>query len=123
VRISEDVSERELKTFAEFWPFYVGEHSRPLTRLLHATGTLASTILIIALLSTGRWRWLPLALVVGYATAWAAHFFVEHNRPATFKYPLWSFLADYKMVALMLTGRMRREVARARATHAADATR
>ncbi|HEV2708296.1 MAG TPA: DUF962 domain-containing protein [Pyrinomonadaceae bacterium] len=106
---------QSFKSFAEFWPFYVEEHSRPLTRLLHATGTLLSSLLLIVLLWTGRWRWLPLALVVGYATAWVAHFFVEHNRPATFKYPLWSFLADYKMVALMLTGRMGREVERARA--------
>ncbi|HYE16603.1 MAG TPA: DUF962 domain-containing protein [Pyrinomonadaceae bacterium] len=108
------MADQELRTFAEFWPFYVREHSRQGTRLLHAAGTLASTALLVALLTTGRWRWLPLVLVVGYAAAWAGHFFVEHNRPATFKYPLWSFAADYKMVALMLTGRMNREVERAR---------
>jgi hypothetical protein len=52
--------------------------------------------------------------VPGYAAAWAGHFFVEHNRPATFKHPLWSLAGDYKMVALMLAGRMDEEVARAR---------
>ena len=103
-----------MKTFAEFWPFYVMEHSRAGTRLLHAAGTIASTTLLIVLLVTGRWLWLPLALVVGYGAAWVAHFFVEHNRPATFKHPLWSFMADYKMVALMLAGRMGDEVERAR---------
>ena len=108
------MAEAEMRTFSEFWPFYVREHSRSGTRLLHAAGTIASTSLLVALLATGRWRWLPLVLVVGYAAAWAGHFFVEHNRPATFKYPLWSFAADYKMVALMLTGRMNREVERAR---------
>jgi hypothetical protein len=102
-----------MRTFGEFWPFYVAEHSRKGTRLLHAAGTLGSTALVVVLLATGRWRWLPLALVVGYAAAWVAHFFVEHNRPATFKHPLWSFAADYKMVALMLAGRMDREVERA----------
>jgi hypothetical protein len=51
-------------------------------------------------------------LAVGYAFAWFAHFFVEHNKPATFKYPLWSFASDYKMVFYMLTGRMNREVER-----------
>jgi hypothetical protein len=110
------MAEVEMKTFAEFWPFYVREHSRAGTRLLHAAGTLTSTALLIFLLATARWRWLPLVLVVGYAAAWVGHFFVEHNRPATFKHPLWSFAADYKMVALMLTGRMGREVERAQRT-------
>ena len=100
--------EQELRSFAEFWPHYLAEHSRTGTRLLHAAGTLASTVLVVALVWSGRWRWLPLALVVGYAAAWIGHFFIEHNRPATFKHPLWSFAADYKMVALMLAGKLRR---------------
>ena len=112
------MAESEMRTFAEFWPFYVREHSRPGTRALHAVGTLTGTALFVGLAATGRWRWLPLALVPGYAAAWVGHFFVEHNRPATFKHPLWSFLGDYKMVALMLAGRMNEEVARA---HAAGA--
>ena len=106
--------QQELKSFAEFWPHYVAEHSRPGTRALHAAGTTTSTMLAVALVATGRWRWLPLAFVTGYAAAWAGHFLVEHNRPATFQHPLWSFAADYKMVALMLTGRMGGEVERAR---------
>ena len=109
------MSESEMKTFAEFWPFYVREHSRPATRALHAAGTLAGTALLVYLAATGRWRWLPVALVPGYAAAWVGHFFVEHNRPATFKHPLWSLAGDYKMVALMLAGRMGHEVERARA--------
>ena len=103
----------EMKTFAEFWPFYVREHSRPGTRALHLAGTLAGMALLVALAATGRWRWLPLALAPGYAAAWAGHFFVEHNRPATFQHPLWSLAGDYKMVALMLAGRMDEEVKRA----------
>ena len=107
------MAERELKTFAEFWPHYVREHSRPATRWLHAAGTLTGIALLIFFAATGRWLWLPLALVPGYGFAWAGHFFVEHNRPATFKHPLWSLAGDYKMVALMLVGRMGEEVARA----------
>lgn len=107
------MAEQEMKSFRDFWPYYVREHSRPATRIMHATGTIVSTILIVEMFISGNWLMLPAALAVGYAFAWAAHFFVEHNRPATFKHPLWSFAADYKMVALMLTGRMRREVERA----------
>ena len=105
---------QELNSFAEFWPYYVNEHSQPATRALHAAGTITSTALALTLLARGKWRWLPLALVPGYAAAWAGHYLVEHNRPATFKHPLWSFLADYKMVGLMLAGRMEEEVARSR---------
>jgi hypothetical protein len=115
--------ESEMKSFQEFWPFYVREHSRPATRALHAAGTITGTALLVAFAATGRWRWLPVALVPGYAAAWVGHFFVEHNRPATFKHPLWSFMGDYKMVALMLAGRMSEEVVRAAAVEPASGVR
>jgi hypothetical protein len=110
----EDAMSDEMKSFEEFWPFYVREHGEPLTRALHAAGTVASASLLVGLLATGRWRWLPVVLAAGYGPAWVAHFFVEHNRPATFKHPLWSLMGDYKMFALMVAGRMGEEVERAR---------
>ena len=100
----------EIKSFEEFWPFYVAEHSRPRTRALHFAGTAAALATLAGLAASRKWKWLPLALVPGYAAAWAGHFLVEKNRPATFKYPLWSLMADQKMFALMLAGRMDEEV-------------
>jgi len=50
--------------------------------------------------------------VLPYALAWISHFFVEGNKPATFEHPLWSWLADQKMVGMMLVGRMDKEVER-----------
>ena len=93
------------KSFSDFWPFYVAEHSRPATRWLHLIGTSAGIALLVYLIASGRWWLFFLALVPGYGFAWAAHFFVERNRPATFKYPLWSFMGDYKMIACMLMRR------------------
>ncbi|HEY9502887.1 MAG TPA: DUF962 domain-containing protein [Pyrinomonadaceae bacterium] len=95
------------KSFSEFWPFYVAEHSKPATRWLHLIGTIIGTASMVFLLASGRWWLIPLGLIPGYALAWFAHFVIEKNRPATFQYPLWSFMGDYKMIALMLTGKMR----------------
>jgi hypothetical protein len=94
------------QSFAEFWPFYVAEHSQPATRVLHLIGTTLGVALVVYFIATGRWWLILFALVPGYGFAWLAHFLVEKNRPATFKYPLWSLMGDYKMIGLMLTGRM-----------------
>jgi hypothetical protein len=53
------------------------------------------------------------ALLSGYGFAWVAHFFIEHNRPATFKYPFYSFASDWKMWAYWLTGRLGPELEKA----------
>jgi len=102
----------EPRTFAEFWPVYVMAHSQLLTRVFHSVGTLIGWSLLLAAIVLRR-PWLILAaLLVPYALAWFSHFFVEHNRPATFGHPLWSWLADQKMVAMVLAGRMGHEVKR-----------
>lgn len=110
----------DFKSFAEFWPYYVAEHSKRGTRALHVAGTAIGTACALALIITGRWRLLPLAFVPGYAAAWAGHFLIEHNRPATFKHPLWSFIGDYRMLALTLAGRMDREIERVASGRASD---
>lgn len=57
--------------------------------------------------------WLVLlGAVLGYGPAWVGHFFIEHNRPATFKYPLWSLASDFKMFLYFVTGRMGAEMER-----------
>ncbi len=100
------------RSFSEFWPYYLGEHRHPLNRALHYLGTGTAYSLVGWFAWHGRWSLLPVALLVGYAAAWVGHFFVERNRPASFKYPLWSFCADAKMLAYVLTGRMGREMIR-----------
>jgi hypothetical protein len=101
-----------MKSFDDFWPHYVAEHGQPATRTLHAIGTGVGVACAVALIASRKWKWLPLALVPGYGAAWASHFLIEKNKPATFEHPLWSFMGDYKMIGLMLTGRMDEEIAR-----------
>lgn len=102
-----------MRTFAEFWPFYLREHAQPATRALHLAGTTLSLLLVLCALALRRPWLLAAAAVCGYAFAWVGHFFVEHNRPATFKHPLWSLRADWKMWALALRGRLEPELRRA----------
>jgi hypothetical protein len=100
------------QNFSEFWDFYVHEHSVPLNRALHFVGSLLSLAILFSLMWFGYWYYFPLAFVQGYAWAWAGHFLVEKNRPATFRFPLWSFAADWVMVWYMLQGKMSAEVQR-----------
>ncbi len=107
------------QSFEEFWPFYVKEHSKKSTRVLHFVGTTAAMACLAGGLLTKR-RWLlAVAPFAGYGPAWISHFFIENNRPATFKYPLWSLKADLVMWSKMAAGKMDAEVARVLADEAA----
>lgn len=98
------------KNFAEFWPLYVCDHKNSRNRMLHFIGTLLVLVHILVSLGRGEYLWLWLAPIIGYSFAWVGHFLVERNRPATFRYPIYSLLADFKMFALMCRGRMAGEL-------------
>ncbi|HEY0624907.1 DUF962 domain-containing protein [Sphingomonas sp.] len=103
---------RAITRYADFWPYYLREHAKPETRVLHYVGT----TLTFAALAAGIWLsawWLLAIPLAGYGFAWAAHFGVEKNRPATFTYPLWSLVSDYRMFFLWLSGRLEPHLQRA----------
>jgi hypothetical protein len=97
---------RAYGTFRDFYPFYLTEHSQSGTRRLHFAGTLLVLLTLLYALATARWTLLWLVPLFGYGFAWAGHFFVERNRPATFQYPLYSLAGDFRMFADMLRGRV-----------------
>jgi hypothetical protein len=106
------MAETEYATLREFWPYYLSEHLSRTNRALHAVGSLGGLCWLGAAVALSN-PWLILAgLVNGYAFAWIGHFVIEKNRPATFKYPLKSFLCDWIMLFYILTGRIGREIAK-----------
>ena len=94
------------RTYAEFWPFYLREHSKPQTRAIHYIGSIASVLMLVWAVTTQNWWWLLAVPVCGYAFAWFSHFFIEKNKPATFQAPVWSLISDYRMCGLFLTGHL-----------------
>ena len=103
---------KRFQTYAEFWPFYLGEHAKPSTRAVHYVGSIASVVALIVALATRNW-WLLLAVpFLGYGPAWFGHFFIEKNRPATFPAPVGSLISDYRMCGLFLAGRLGHELMR-----------
>ncbi|MCE3263380.1 MAG: hypothetical protein K0R43_2459 [Pseudoduganella sp.] len=98
--------EQRYATFKEFYPFYLREHANSTCRRLHFVGSSIVLLLLAMVLVTGELKLLWLVPVVGYGFAWVGHFFFEHNRPATFKYPLFSLMGDWVMFRDMLTGRV-----------------
>ncbi|MCX4631067.1 DUF962 domain-containing protein [Streptomyces sp. NBC_01443] len=88
----------------EFWPYYVAMHSRAATRWVHLTGTLTGLALTAYGLACGRKRHLAALPLIGYGTAWPAHFLIEKNNPATFGHPAWSLRGDAQMIRMMPAG-------------------
>ena len=147
--------DRQYGSFLAFWPKYVGEHSKPLTKILHGIGTIGTPLLsfgfdaelllrvclglasgisfsllfvnAFAAYPTGLPEgivmivmlvWLMklfsgrsaascfLCLASGYIMPWIAHFFVEHNNPATFLHPTFSILGDFVLLGSLLTNQL-----------------
>ena len=101
------MTERRYKSFAEFYPFYLSEHGTTACRRLHFIGSALTIVLLLFSIITTKWLMLLLLPVIGYGFAWAGHFFFEKNRPATFTYPLYSFLGDWMMFKNIIQGKIK----------------
>ena len=99
-------SENRFRTFADFYPFYLSEHTNRVSRRLHLVGTNIAIALLVTSLVTQMWWLVAAAVVQGYAFAWVGNFFFEHNKPATFRYPLFSFIGDWRMWWEIIIGKV-----------------
>ncbi|CAN1556719.1 COG4323 Predicted membrane protein [Caulobacteraceae bacterium] len=94
-------------SFEAFYPFYIHEHSNRICRRIHVVGTgLVISAFVTALLTRNPW-WFAAMPVIGYGFAWVGHFVFEKNTPATFKYPLWSLMGDFRLFFETVTGKRR----------------
>jgi hypothetical protein len=101
------MNEERYRSFGDFYPFYLSEHSNQVSRRLHFTGTSIAAALLITAAITERWWLVAVALVQGYAFAWVGHYFFERNKPATFRYPAFSLMGDWRLWWEILTGKLR----------------
>lgn len=97
---------QRFERFADFYPYYLSEHRHPMCRALHYIGSSLVLLVLGWALASQQWQWLWAAPICGYGFAWVGHFFIEKNRPATFRYPMYSLLADWVMLKDFLTGQL-----------------
>jgi hypothetical protein len=92
------------KSFEDFYPYYISEHDHKYTKLMHFIGTSISIYFLIKFILSFNFLFILYALLSGYGFAWVGHFYIEKNKPATFKYPFYSLIGDYKMYLEILQG-------------------
>ena len=99
--------QQTFRNFAEFYPYYLEEHSDTNCRRLHFIGSLLVILVALYAIVTAKFLYLLFLPVIGYGFAWIGHYGFEKNRPATFKHPLYSLMGDWVMFRDMLIGRIR----------------
>ncbi|KZX76014.1 hypothetical protein A3715_32205 [Oleiphilus sp. HI0009] len=93
-------------SFSEFYPYYLSEHANQTCRRLHFVGSSLVILTLAWIILNSAWSALILLPLIGYGFAWVGHFFFEKNKPATFKYPLYSFIGDWVMFKDILIKRI-----------------
>jgi len=94
-------------SFEEFYPFYLDEHQNSTCRRLHFFGSTLTLLALAYIIVNQTWTSIWVLPLIGYGFAWVGHFFFEHNKPATFQYPLYSFIGDWVMFKDILIGKVK----------------
>ena len=102
--------EPRFANYDEFFTLYLREHANPRNRMMHAAGTVLGLGTLILPFVIGHPWYALLWPVVAYGFAWTGHFLIEGNKPATFGHPFWSFISDFRMLALMATGKLNERI-------------
>tara|TARA_B110000438_G_C15591448_1_gene554037 strand:+ start:473 stop:781 length:309 start_codon:yes stop_codon:yes gene_type:complete len=101
------MSETKFTSFKEFYPYYLSEHKLRINKVFHVLGSISGLLSLIIIIFSKKYMLLPLPLFIGYLFAWIGHFVFEKNKPATFKYPFYSFVGDWIMLKDIITKKIR----------------
>ena len=96
-----------MKSIHDWLSAYGASHQNPTNKILHVIGSLAGLFLVCIFIIKSKYLYIPLAFIPGYSCAWIGHFIFEKNKPATFKYPLFSFIGDWVMLKDILIGKVK----------------
>lgn len=98
--------DKTYQSFKEFYPFYLSQHQNQVCRRLHFIGTLSVLVILFYTLISRSWIMLLLIPLSGYGFAWVGHILFEKNKPATFVFPVYSFIGDWVMFKDIITGKI-----------------
>ena len=101
------MSDTKFTSFKDFYPYYLSEHKLRMNKVLHIIGSLSGFSFLIYSIYTGQYNLIPISFIFGYTFAWVGHFVFEKNKPATFKYPLYSFMGDWVMLKDIILRRVK----------------
>jgi len=101
------MTDKKYQSFNEFYPFYLSQHKNNICRRLHFIGSSLILLLIGYCIKHNLWQGLWFIPVIGYGFAWIGHFVFEKNKPATFTYPIYSFIGDWVMFKDILTRKIK----------------
>mgnify|MGYP001327895822 FL=1 len=101
------MSSTKFTSFKKFYPYYLSEHKNKINKLLHVIGSLFALFFLSVIIFLREYRLIPLSLLFGYFFAWVGHFIFEKNKPATFKYPIYSLMGDWVMLKDILLGKIK----------------
>ena len=101
------MSDTKFTSFKDFYPYYLSEHKLKINKILHAIGSLTGLFFLFYVLYIEEYKLIPVSFLFGYSFAWIGHFFFEKNKPATFKYPIYSFMGDWVMLKDIILGKVK----------------
>tara|TARA_B100001750_G_scaffold210050_1_gene190330 strand:+ start:227 stop:535 length:309 start_codon:yes stop_codon:yes gene_type:complete len=101
------MSNTKFTSFKDFYPYYLSEHKLKTNKILHIIGSLTGLSFLFYIVYIEKYKFIPVSFLFGYTFAWIGHFFFEKNKPATFKYPLYSFIGDWVMLKDIFLGKIK----------------
>jgi len=102
----QEMTETKQKAQQNFYDFYLEEHQNMACRRLHFAGSSFGLLGLAKSIQTRSPKPLLKGIAAGYGCAWVGHFFFEKNKPASFKFPLKSFVSDFRMYTDVLRGNL-----------------